>query len=104
MEECGKVERHERGPCHTVRSAGVYLSVARPRGEADSDRQGPALLLLLNGLTGHMPTAAGPTSLSRKVGGAGVVGGSGLGLEGSVDRSGDLGHSPKMEPLILFGH
>lgn len=86
MEECGKVERRETGPCHTVRSVGVYLSVARHRSEADSDRQGSALLLLLNGLTGHMPTPVSPTSLSHQGGGAGS-GARGRGLCGLVRRS-----------------
>lgn len=46
--------------------AGTSISAGRPQGEADSDRQGPALPLLLNGLTGHMPGAAGPISLSHR--------------------------------------
>lgn len=29
----------------------------------DINRQGPAVTLLLNGLTSHMPTTSGPTSL-----------------------------------------
>lgn len=45
-------------------SAGVSILAVQPQGEVDSDRQGPALLLLLNGLTSHMPSTAGSTSLS----------------------------------------